>query len=485
MPPIVPDTPDASDPTATAASAGERFDLLVLAGAGLGHYHPIAGLLAALGPGVRVAVSAAVPADHPLVAKVHEDGHTFLSRPDHALGHRRRSAQVLVALRRLLTRRVVPALARRGDPAAPLPGLAARTAFGLATVVGPLDEADPARGAALAALVRRTRPTLVLSEGNEDWMPHVAAACGVDWAYYTTGPVMTVRPDRPVGPAGFPAERTGATRVADTVLRWAKQVRARRRARLVSDAAGPALVDPASGSASAPPAARPARWKLAFSVPELDDDERLPPHDLTYVGLVPYRPPTWWPDAGAAAHSAERDTILVSWGSGGSAADRSLLELLAPVLARRAQQDGLRVVVLTSDAAADGLAAFPELEHRPHGPTPPYEDLRRARLVIGHGGYGTIKEAVALGAPVLVTPEVVADRMETARRVLTAGVGRSVNRYAVTAAHLETVIDELLQDPGTERAVDRVGAALRDPGPGDWAVAALRAAIGPIAAPQD
>ncbi len=429
----------------------ESHDVLVLAGAGVGHYHPIAGFLSQLGEGRRIALSAQVPSDHPLVEKAAADGFTFVEWPAAPSGGS--GGRLLRAARRTLVCRVVPWSARRGDQAAPLPSTACRTAFALSTLVAPLDDVRSARGAAIDELVRRTGARLVLSEGNEDWMPVVAAAHGIDWAYYTTGPVLTVTRGRPVGPAGFAPLPRGGERWADVVLRGAKQLRNRRRAR---------VLDRSAATAGFGPERREPRVKLSFSVAELDDHPGLASHTVEYAGLFPYRAPAWWPTDGEPVRRGERDTVLWSGGSGDGATEARFVEQLVPALGRLAATT--RVLVLTSDdRLRSRLAAVPGVEVRPPGDAPPYDDLARARLVITHGGYGTIKEAVASGAPVLVAAQVVADRMETSRRVLTSGVGASVNRATVTSAQLTYVIDDLLADDRVAQRVEAVGRALRDP----------------------
>jgi UDP:flavonoid glycosyltransferase YjiC (YdhE family) len=411
-----------------------------------------------LGGELRVAVSAPVPADHPMVRKVSADGFHFLEWPTSTTGTT--GGRLLRAARRTLLRRVVPWLAGRGNPDAALPSTACRTAFALSTLVAPLDDVRLARGRAIDELVGRSGARLVLSEGNEEWLPVVASARGVDWAYYTTGPVLTVTRGRPVGPAGFAPRRRGAERVANELLLGAKELRNRRRARVLERSAAKAF-----GPLRRAPAA-----KLSFSVPELDDSAALAPHDLEYAGLFPYRPPAWWPADDAPIERGERDTVVWSGGSGDGAAEAHFVDALVSTLEHLDRN--LRVVVYsTDDQLQSRLAHVGSIEVRAPDDAPPYDEFARARLVITHGGYGTIKEAVACGAPVLVAAQVVADRMETSRRVLTSGVGASVNRATVTSAQLSCVIDAVMADERVAAQVRDVGRALRDPAPREAALA--------------
>ncbi len=442
-------------------------DVLVFAGAGIGHYLPIAGLLSELTEPCRVAVCAQVAEDHPLAAMVRNDGHTFVpwpAEPPPTVGGR-----IPQLARRTLSRRVVPRLAIRGRPDAPLPSVACRTAFALSSVLRPWSDVGADRARSIDSLLARFTPSLVLTEGNEDWVERCAATRSLDWALYTTGPVSTVVRGRPVGPAGFPPTMSAGTQFANSVVRVAKQLRRRAtRHRLEHVAQSLGHTDRRRPTAA-----------FACSVEELDAYAGLAAHGFEYAGLFPYRPPSWWAPAMLDDVDAPaRRTVVVSWGSGEHEGDASFFDRLLPVLIELAEDRD--VVVVSSQPAvsravtAAGCDSMSVIE-RSDGP--PYELFRRAAVVITHGGYGTIKDAVAMGAAVLVAPEIVADRMETAQRVLVSGVGRSVNRSTVDTPMLRSTLHEVLNDVHIRRSVAVVGAALRDGSRHEDLTGRLRAAL--------
>jgi len=333
----------------------------------------------------------------------------------------------------------------------------------------PWSDASAARARALDAVLTVLRPRPALTESNEAWCERLAASHSLEWALYTTGPVSTVVRGRPVGPAGFPPAMGPGTRAANAVVRTAKQLRragSRRRVRRVAESLG-------HHGRRAPIAT------FAFSVAELDAYPGLPGHDFEYVGLFPYRAPAWWsPDMLGDIDESERTSLVVTWGSGEHADDATFFDRLLPALVELAEDRD--VVVLSSQpevhrcVTAAGRGSLVATD-RHNGP--PYDLFRRAAAVVTHGGYGTIKEAVALGAAVLVTPEVVADRMETAQRVLVSGVGRSVNRATVDTAALRAALHQVLHDPEVRAKVATVGATLRDDARHGDLTARLRAAI--------
>jgi UDP:flavonoid glycosyltransferase YjiC (YdhE family) len=212
---------------------------------------------------------------------------------------------------------------------------------------------------------------------------------------------------------------------------------------------------------------------IAFAAASLDDHASTPAA-WRYVGLSPYHPPQrWWSEE----DPPERDTVLVTWGSGRVGGERELLGQLIPVLIELSHD--LRIVVQSADSEVREMVEVQfsgegRVETQTPNRDPQYDLYRRARLVIGHGGYGTINEALAFGAPVLVLPELVADRMETARRVHRAGVGASLNRYTATTSSLRTTVHRILAEPAIQCAVEHVGADLRDRSPSEQVLDQLR-----------
>jgi UDP:flavonoid glycosyltransferase YjiC (YdhE family) len=431
--------------------------VMVLVGAGAGHYHPIAAFVSELvaDPGSVVFVTD-VPAGHRLRDRMAADGFRVM---DLDTATRRRPVdRGLQAVRRRLVRHVAPRLATFSGTDAALPSLPSRTVFALASLLRPLKEARAERGTSLDGLLAALEPDLVLAESHDDWLEVLCARHRIPWARYTTGPVASLDPHRPIEPAGLTPELPGFERPVNAVLRTAGLARRRAAHRRV-DRAGRRLFGATSRRG---PVAR-----FAFAARALDDHAAGPSHGWDYLGLSPHHAPDGW---SAAPADEARDTVLVTWGTGRVGSEADLMGTLAPVLGELGTEQ--RVVVLSGnpDTARTLATCTPEGAEvivRPPSDSPPYDEYRRARLVVAHGGYGTINESVAFGSPVLVIPELVADRMETARRVMHARVGRSINRYGATPHSIRTAVHDLLGDASPSGQLTSVSAELRDRGPRD------------------
>jgi UDP:flavonoid glycosyltransferase YjiC (YdhE family) len=439
-------------------------DVLVLAGSGVGHFHPVAAFVARLVPPERVVYAAVLRDGHPVRSKVERDGSRLVERapaPEHGLADR-----ALTVARRTVVRRWTPRLARRGPADAALPGLASRCTFALASLLRPVEDARASDGEQLHRLLTELRPSLVLAESHDHWLRVLCAHHGVPWVRYTTGPVAELSSSRPTEPGGFDPGLRGAEGAASRALLLARRAREAIGARRVARAAARIGV-----SGDAAPVAR-----IAFACASMDDHPTHP-SSWTYAGLSPYRPPADWRDAPPATG---RDSVLVTWGSGRVGGERELLDRLLPVLVELAATH--RIVVQSADEALrssvhEAVAPHGVVEVQAPDRDPQYDLYRRAALVIGHGGYGTINEAVAFGAPVLVLPELVADRMETARRVQQAGVGATLNRYTATTETLRAAVRRAMTATSVQQAVLRVGAELRDPSASERILRDLRALI--------
>jgi UDP:flavonoid glycosyltransferase YjiC (YdhE family) len=99
--------------------------------------------------------------------------------------------------------------------------------------------------------------------------------------------------------------------------------------------------------------------------------------------------------------------------------------------------------------------------------------LDRCAVVICHGGYGTLLDAIDAGVPVIVVP-FGADQHLNAATVRRLGIGIVVDEESLSQETIRGAVDELLEPSARQRAI--VDALRRDwrslPGPAD-AVAAL------------
>ena len=82
----------------------------------------------------------------------------------------------------------------------------------------------------------------------------------------------------------------------------------------------------------------------------------------------------------------------------------------------------------------------------PHSPI-----LRRASVVVCHGGMGTTQKALAAGVPVCVVP-FLRDQFEIARRVTVAGAGESLRASRLRHDRLRAAVAAAIsRRPGAER----------------------------------
>lgn len=100
--------------------------------------------------------------------------------------------------------------------------------------------------------------------------------------------------------------------------------------------------------------------------------------------------------------------------------------------------------------------------------------LRRATLVVTHGGMNTVNEALLHGVPLVVVPQA-ADQTWVARRVLDVGAGVSVR--VATAETLRLAARRVLGDAAMREAAQRMGATLRAAGGAGRAADAISAAM--------
>lgn len=99
--------------------------------------------------------------------------------------------------------------------------------------------------------------------------------------------------------------------------------------------------------------------------------------------------------------------------------------------------------------------------------------LREARLVVTHGGHGTVIRALAAGVPLVVLP-LGRDQADNAARVVRAGAGVKLSPRA-SARRLRRAITRALADGETLAAARRIAATIAAERRGDAAVDALEA----------
>lgn len=103
--------------------------------------------------------------------------------------------------------------------------------------------------------------------------------------------------------------------------------------------------------------------------------------------------------------------------------------------------------------------------------------LRRARVMITHGGANSVMEALAHGVPLLVTP-ICNDQPHNARFVAEAGAGVVCDLARASAAEVREVLTRLCAD-GPERAkAGRIAASYQEAGGAERVAAAIERLVG-------
>ena len=167
------------------------------------------------------------------------------------------------------------------------------------------------------------------------------------------------------------------------------------------------------------------------------------PADIPAARTLDLRPETWAdPEAPVPEwlDDAQGPLVFVSlgtvfWGK----------ELLTKVLEALALVDCDALVLAGVDASPDDLAA-PNPRVRVAGFVNQAEVLRRADAVIHHGGAGTMLGSLARGLPALVLPEG-ADRPFTAASLAERGAGVALEPRSATAADISDALTRVLDEP--------------------------------------
>jgi UDP:flavonoid glycosyltransferase YjiC (YdhE family) len=119
---------------------------------------------------------------------------------------------------------------------------------------------------------------------------------------------------------------------------------------------------------------------------------------------------------------------------------------------------GVQLVVATGGVEVPATARAPNLVCVAHAPQ--IALLRRASLMLSHGGLNSLKEALCCGVPVIVLPQL-ADQPGNAARIGFHRLGAVAAWHGMTAARLAQLIRDALTDAALTRRVGELGEALR------------------------
>lgn len=425
--------------------------VLVLAGPGQGHYQPICDLLCSVVSrdpgddasfvGRRVVVVVELRPDDPLVERIGRDGYEvrLLAVPNRLLD------RLMRRLAQWVERDLAQRLAMLGSAGAALPPLHARLTFAFAARIKPLRNHRSGFLNAVREVVDDVKPSLVMTDVYfGDSVGRIAKARCIPWVEYATGLVPTPSSRLPVGP-GLGDNLGLAERATSASLAIGDRIRARyahgasRRAIPLSVAEGlwPDL-------------------RIAFSSDDLDPPYGLPAPCWSHVGIIPPQN-----QIGSSSRRGNR-LVFVTMGSspigGNGGMTSQLLEALDDLAA-----EGVQVVVQSRNAGVRSWASGrPKNRIQIVDPTdgPPFEWYQQADLIVGHGGWGTIREAIACGVPILVMPFLRADRMDTSRRVIDAGVGAARSPYTADSQSIRSSIESMLEDEGLKLRVEQMAPTL-------------------------
>ena len=191
-----------------------------------------------------------------------------------------------------------------------------------------------------------------------------------------------------------------------------------------------------------------------------------PVHRFRDDGLLPgpgALPAPW----GDPAHPL----VYVTFGS--VAAGQAAFRGVHPAVVEAFADQPVRVL-LTTGTAVDPADLGPAPAHvRVERWWPQRDVMAHARVVVGHGGFGTTTTALAAGVPQVVLPLFSSDQRLNAEAVAAAGAGLHVEGGPAAVAALPGAVARLLADPSCASAARAVAAEMAALPPVEEAVAQL------------
>jgi len=85
--------------------------------------------------------------------------------------------------------------------------------------------------------------------------------------------------------------------------------------------------------------------------------------------------------------------------------------------------------------------------------------LPQARVVVAHGGHGTVMKSLAAGVPLLCVP-LGRDQVDNATRVVVHGVGL-MRKSSASSSSYRSALERLLEDPSYTESAGRLGERIR------------------------
>lgn len=419
-------------------------------GPGFGHYIPIANLAQKLNStGYKILLVGAVNQESRLADQIRKDEFEYLSLATEHGGSRYRRAVIRAVLR--LLDRLIGLIAKIPSRDA-LPNLLSRIIFGIRSYIKPLTGVYAERIQQLIELPEKRNIKMIFADGVAGaGINYLCAMYQIPWIEYTTSPANVIEDGYPVYPIGLSPRMKICERLVNKTMRFFNKRRQIVQSRRLRKWFQPDLE---SKQEFIP------RFKICFSIKEIDEYANFSQKTYEYVGISPYK---YTNDLKKS--SLPSGGIYVTFGSTGTKRDRFLLRWLAQELIK--YDLPIYMQILNSDILKDVKSHIePNQLSKFHFigrlPTPAYDVYSQARLVISHGGYGTVLESLYFGCPVLLIPNIVADRMEVARRAVENGYGHCMNYYNLNAQSLKRRINELTLNPDIQDKTTKIKELIRN-----------------------
>jgi UDP:flavonoid glycosyltransferase YjiC (YdhE family) len=117
------------------------------------------------------------------------------------------------------------------------------------------------------------------------------------------------------------------------------------------------------------------------------------------------------------------------------------------------KQDWQLVIAVGGHLGPEDFSATPNVIVVSHAPQ--LEILKRASVLITHGGLNTIKESILLGVPMVVFPMAI-DQPGNAARVAYHRIGVRGSMASATAASIQAMVSRVYNDPTYKNNIDRM-----------------------------
>lgn len=424
--------------------------IIILVGPGFGHYHPIASLaIDLLNNDIDVIMVGDVSNNSALAERIREDGFDFYS-----LSMQTKQGLLIRAFNRVWIRflDLLYQEAAKLPTQDELPHLLARFIFGVRSYTKPLPGLSYERIKKISQITKEHSPMLIMTDAvSADGINFLSAMHNIPWFEYTTSPANIIEKDRPIYPVGLSPNFNSSEKLVNNLMLWMytlRQVIHRKK-----------LLNYFPASLKKKPFFEPKN-RVCFSTQEVDDYSNNQQDLYQYVGISPYRF-----DASGAGVDIPKDGIYVSFGSTGTKKDREILKWIAHELSKYDLPVYLQI--LNPDILAEVKQAI-SIEHREKFnfigrlPGPAYDVYQNSRLVISHGGYNTVLESLYFGCPILLIPNIAADRMEVARRAIENGYGHCINYYRLDSKDFHIKLADLLGNPEIQKTIRNLQGNLRD-----------------------